>query len=116
MVWSNNKKYDQSLFPFLSKSYYFQTAFDGSGMMAQASVLLRFKSKEQLESVFKAVKPETRTALTKRSKVQVSMKDDLLVLDFEAADTSALRAAMNSFLHWILLTKDVLESLEPNKV
>jgi tRNA threonylcarbamoyladenosine modification (KEOPS) complex Pcc1 subunit len=41
------------------------------------------------------------------------MKDGFLVLDFEAADTSALRAAMNSFLHWILLTKDVLESLEP---
>jgi tRNA threonylcarbamoyladenosine modification (KEOPS) complex Pcc1 subunit len=83
--------------------------------MAQASVRLKFKSREQLESVFKALKPETRTALTKRSEVQVSMKNDFLVLNFEAADTSALRAAMNSFLHWILLTKDVLESLEPNQ-
>jgi len=85
-------------------------------MMAQASVHLKFKSREWLESVFKALEPETRTALTKRSKVKVSMKDDFLILGFEAADTSALRAAMNSFLHWILLTKDVLESLELNKV
>jgi tRNA threonylcarbamoyladenosine modification (KEOPS) complex Pcc1 subunit len=85
-------------------------------MMAQASVRLRFKSREQLESVFKALEPETRTALTKRSKVKASVNDGFLVLSFEAADTSALRAAMNSFLHWILLTKDVLESLEPKQV
>jgi len=81
-------------------------------MMVQASVRLRFKSKEKLESVFKALEPETQTVLTKRSKVKASIKDGFLILDFEAADTSALRAAMNSFLHWILLTRDVLESLE----
>jgi tRNA threonylcarbamoyladenosine modification (KEOPS) complex Pcc1 subunit len=33
-------------------------------------------------------------------------------LIFEAQDTSALRAAINSYLHWILLTREVLESLE----
>jgi KEOPS complex subunit Pcc1 len=85
-------------------------------MMAQASVRLKFKSREQLESVFRALKPETKVALTKRSKVKVSMNNGFLTLSFEAADTSALRASMNSFLHWILLTKDVLESLEPNQV
>jgi tRNA threonylcarbamoyladenosine modification (KEOPS) complex Pcc1 subunit len=85
-------------------------------MMAQASVRLKFKSREQLESVFKALEPETRAALTKRSKIKVSTKNGFLVLYFEAADTSALRAAMNSFLHWILLTRDVLESLEQNQV
>ena len=85
-------------------------------MMAQASVRLRFKSRKQLDSVFKALEPETRVALTKRSKVKASVTDCFLVLDFEAADTSALRAAMNSFLHWILLTRDVLESLEQKQV
>jgi tRNA threonylcarbamoyladenosine modification (KEOPS) complex Pcc1 subunit len=84
-------------------------------MMAQASVRIKFKSREQLESVFKALEPETQAALTRRSKVRASTKNDFLVLDFEAADTSALRAAMNSFLHWILLARDVLESLESNR-
>ncbi len=84
--------------------------------MAQASVRLRFESKEQLKSVFKALEPETRTSLTKRSRVKVSMKNGFLHLNFEAADTSALRAAMNSFLHWIMLAKDVLESWEPTQV
>ena len=84
-------------------------------MRAQASVRLKFKSREQLESVFRALEPETRTVLTKRSKVKVSIEKGFLILDFEAADTSALRASMNSYLHWILLTKDVLESLEQNQ-
>jgi tRNA threonylcarbamoyladenosine modification (KEOPS) complex Pcc1 subunit len=37
---------------------------------------------------------------------------NVLNLIFEAQDTSALRAAINSYLHWILLTREVLESLE----
>jgi len=81
-------------------------------MSAKASVRLRFQSREQLESVFKALEPETRTSLTKRSKVKITKEDDALNLTFEATDTSALRAAINSYLHWILLTREVLESLE----
>jgi tRNA threonylcarbamoyladenosine modification (KEOPS) complex Pcc1 subunit len=37
---------------------------------------------------------------------------NVLNLIFEAQDTSALRAAINSYLNWILLTREVLESLE----
>jgi len=81
-------------------------------MSAKASVRLKFQSREQLESVFKALEPETRTSLTKRSKVKMVKDGNALNLTFEAADTSALRAAINSYLHWILLTRDVLESLE----
>jgi len=81
-------------------------------MNAKASVRLRFESKEQLESIFKALEPETRTSLTKRSKVKVTKEGDALNLTFEATDTPALRAAINSYLHWILLTREVLESLK----
>ncbi len=84
-------------------------------MKAEASVRLRFKSKEQLESIFKALEPETRTKMTTRSKVKVTKEGDCLKLSFEASDTSALRAAMNSYLRWILLTRDVLETLKAEK-
>jgi KEOPS complex subunit Pcc1 len=81
-------------------------------MSAKARVRLRFKSRQQLESVFKALKPETRTSLTERSKVKLTREGDSLNFIFEASDTSALRATINSYLRWALLTKDVLESLE----
>lgn len=81
-------------------------------MNAKANVRLKFQSREKLESVFKALEPETRTALTQRSKVSISKEGNSLNLIFEATDTSALRAAINSYLRWILLTREVLESME----
>jgi tRNA threonylcarbamoyladenosine modification (KEOPS) complex Pcc1 subunit len=78
----------------------------------KASVRLKFQSREQLESIFKALEPETHTSLTKRSKVKMKKEGGSLNLTFEATDTSALRAAVNSYLHWILSTREVIESLE----
>jgi len=81
-------------------------------MSAKASIRLKFQSGEQLESIFKALEPETRTSLTRRSKVRIMKEGNILSLTLEATDTSALRAAINSYLNWILLTKEVLDSLE----
>lgn len=65
-----------------------------------------------MESVFKALEPETRASLTRRSRVKMMGEGNILRLTFEATDTSALRAAVNSYLHWIILTREVLDSLE----
>jgi len=81
-------------------------------MSTKASIRLKFRSKEQMKSIFKALKPETRAPVSSRSKVNMTIDGDALILAFEAQDTSALRAAINSYLHWILLTREVLESLE----
>jgi len=81
-------------------------------MSATAKIRLRFPDKAQLSAVFKALEPETRSSVTLRSKVAVMKEDKTLTLTmiFEAKDSSALRAALNSYLHWIRLTKDVLDS------
>lgn len=81
-------------------------------MNAQAKIRLKFRSRQPLESVFNALEPETRTSMTRRSKVRIKREENDLILFFEAKDTPALRAAINSYLHWILLTRDVIESLE----
>jgi len=80
-------------------------------MKAQAIIRLNFSSEKQLKVVLEALKPETRTPPTRRSKVQMKGEGNSLTLDFKARDTSALRAAINSYLRWILLTKTVLESV-----
>jgi tRNA threonylcarbamoyladenosine modification (KEOPS) complex Pcc1 subunit len=46
--------------------------------------------------------------------VTVKKDGNILTLIFEAKDTSALRASINSYLHWIHLTKDVLDNLSRN--
>lgn len=81
-------------------------------MSATATVRLKFPRKEQLSAIFEALEPETRAARWSRSKVRVKREDKTLTLIFEARDTSALRAALNSYLHWIRLTKAVLDTME----
>lgn len=80
-------------------------------MKAQAIIRLNFSSEKQLKVVLEALKPETRTPPTRRSKVQMKGEGNSLTLNFKASDTSALRAAINSYLRWILLTKTILESV-----
>jgi len=83
-------------------------------MNAAATIRLRFPTKKQLTAIYKALKPETRSSVTSRSKVTVQKEDRKLILTliFEAKDTSALRAALNSYLHWIRLTKDALDAMD----
>ena len=87
-------------------------------MSATATIRLRFPTKQQLSAVFKALEPETRSTVTSRSKVTITKEDKALMLTlvFMAKDTSALRAAVNSYLHWIRLAKDTLESVEPRQL
>jgi tRNA threonylcarbamoyladenosine modification (KEOPS) complex Pcc1 subunit len=70
-------------------------------MKAQAIVYINYSSKKQLHVVLNALKPEIKTSSTKRSKVDIFPKNKNLVLDFKAKDTSALRAAINSYLRLI---------------
>jgi tRNA threonylcarbamoyladenosine modification (KEOPS) complex Pcc1 subunit len=70
-------------------------------MKAQAFIRLNFSSEKQLNAVLGALKPETDTSSTSRSKVNMKTEDQTLILDFQATDTSALRAAMNSYLRLI---------------
>lgn len=83
-------------------------------MNAKARIHLRFLNKEQLSAIFTALKAETHSSVTRRSKVAIAKEDKTLTLTmlFEAKDTSALRAALNSYLHWIRLTRDVLDAVE----
>jgi tRNA threonylcarbamoyladenosine modification (KEOPS) complex Pcc1 subunit len=81
-------------------------------MMRTATLKLKFEEKRQLDAIFRALEPETRVKLASRSKVEIKRQDDYLVLVFEAKDTSALRAAVNSYLRWIRLMKDALDAVK----
>jgi len=81
-------------------------------MKAEATVKVELDSEKILETVFKAIKPETLTPPTRRSKVFVKINGKTLTLRVEATDTTALRAALNSYLRWIRLAVEILEFLE----
>ena len=70
-------------------------------MKAQAVIRLNFSSEKQLKVVLEALRPETETSATPRSKVHLKAEGQSLILEFKANDTSALRASMNSYLRLI---------------
>jgi tRNA threonylcarbamoyladenosine modification (KEOPS) complex Pcc1 subunit len=81
-------------------------------MKAKAVVRLKFPLEKQLEIVFKALEPEVKKPATMRSRTTLKKDDEFLVLNVEARDTVALRAALNAYLRWINSILSVLEVLE----
>lgn len=81
-------------------------------MRAKAVIRLKIPMGNQLEAVFKALKPEVDNPATKRLKANVQGEDSLLILRIEARDTVALRAALNSYLRWISAVYDCLSVLK----
>ncbi|KPV63147.1 MAG: Transcription factor Pcc1 [Candidatus Bathyarchaeota archaeon BA1] len=81
-------------------------------MRAQAIVSLSFPSERHLTIVLRALEPESTSPPTPRSQAQVEGKGKILTLRFEARDTPALRAAISSYLHWIILINDMCSTLD----
>ncbi|MBE0512711.1 hypothetical protein IBX38_06650 [Candidatus Bathyarchaeota archaeon] len=81
-------------------------------MKAQAIIRLNFSSEKQLKVVLEALQPETKTPSTRRSKVQMRGEGNSLTLNFKARDTSALRAAINSYLRQTSMAINVLKLIE----
>jgi len=84
-------------------------------MNQTAKLRIKLRNKEELSAVFKALQVETRNPVTSRSKVRVGKNAKTLTLTmvFEAKDASALRAALNSYLHWVRLAVDSIRSVQP---
>lgn len=81
-------------------------------MKAQALIRLNFSSKKQLKVVLKALKPETKTPSTHRSKVHIRSEGYNLTLNFRARDTSALRATINSYLRLVNMAINIQKLIE----
>jgi tRNA threonylcarbamoyladenosine modification (KEOPS) complex Pcc1 subunit len=81
-------------------------------MKAQAAIYLKFASKRDLNIILEVLSPEAARPATSRSHVRIAGTDCVLTLKFEAKDTSALRAILNSYLHWTILVSDAFSWLE----
>jgi tRNA threonylcarbamoyladenosine modification (KEOPS) complex Pcc1 subunit len=82
-------------------------------LAAKATVRLPFQSEKQLAAVFDALTPEVQRQIGTRSKVVMQTDGLTLILNFEAKDTVALRAAMNSNLRWVNSMLNVIQAITP---
>ena len=71
-------------------------------LVAGKSVIeIPFESKKAAEIILAALSPETKSGPSDRATTQVSLRDSVLIIEVEAGDITALRAAMNSYIAWV---------------
>jgi len=79
---------------------------------AKASIRIEFPSENRAIVVLDALKPETKESPRQRVRVDVKRDGRNLRLLFEAKDTTALRASINSYTRWVMVIEDVLSMTE----
>ncbi|TET01412.1 MAG: hypothetical protein E3J80_01110 [Hadesarchaea archaeon] len=77
---------------------------------ASAGVEFAFKSAREAGAVQRALRPEEALPASTRCRVSIRRRKNVLCLQIDAEDTAALRAALNSFLRWTIVARDVIES------
>ncbi|MHA2025570.1 MAG: KEOPS complex subunit Pcc1 [Candidatus Thorarchaeota archaeon] len=67
----------------------------------KSTIEIPLKSKKTAELLLAALSPETKSGPSDRATTNVSIRDNVLVIEIEANDITALRAAMNSYIAWV---------------
>jgi tRNA threonylcarbamoyladenosine modification (KEOPS) complex Pcc1 subunit len=84
-------------------------------MKAHATVRLDFHSEKQLTTVLNALEPEAKRPTVTRSRVRLEKDGTFLVIAIDATDTTALRAALNSYLRWVNSLENIIKLLQDKK-
>ncbi len=80
-------------------------------MKKKTVIRLETSSEKQVQTLLKALLPETRKPANFRSKVSIKGEGRTLTIQVDAKDISALRATLNSYLRWIALIEDTFETV-----
>ena len=65
-----------------------------------------------VEAVLDALSPEVESPSSERSSTDVQRGVDGISIIMEASDTTAMRAAVNSYLRWVKGILDMLSKIE----
>ena len=83
------------------------------GLTEKSSAEIRIKVPEEvIEAVLDALSPEVESPSSERSSTDVRRGVDDIIISTEASDTTAMRAAVNSYLRWVQGILDVLSKIE----
>jgi len=73
----------------------------------KAEFQIKFESSDSAQMVLKSIEPELKTSPSDRSSVSTSLNENILNVVIHAEDAPSLRASVNSYLRWIILSCDV---------
>ncbi|MBI5458639.1 KEOPS complex subunit Pcc1 [Methanobacterium sp.] len=75
----------------------------------KSQIELEFPSREDAKIVLRSIEPEIRGSPSERTSTEIECQKNILKITITARDTPSLRASLNSYLRWILLSQQILE-------
>jgi tRNA threonylcarbamoyladenosine modification (KEOPS) complex Pcc1 subunit len=75
--------------------------------------VVSLKIKPEIRNILiNALKPESELPTSERTQTSVNIQDDRLLIITHASDVTALRAALNSYMHWIKGILNLVDEIE----
>lgn len=72
-----------------------------------------FEDAQDAEVVIKSLEPEILTSPSSRTSTDFKLKDKTITINIRAVDVTSLRASVNSYLRWIMLSYDIIKLSRP---
>lgn len=72
-----------------------------------------FEDAQDAEVVIKSLEPEILTSPSSRTSTDFKLKDKTITINIRAVDVTSLRASINSYLRWIMLSYDIIKLSRP---
>lgn len=76
---------------------------------AAAHVKLYFDSEREAHIIHSVLKPELLSAPSDRASVEFARRKNEIKLGIKAADAASFRAALNSYMRWIMVSLQVID-------
>jgi KEOPS complex subunit Pcc1 len=75
----------------------------------ESLIELEFPSSSDAEIVLRAIEPEIMESPSERTSTEIECESNILKISITAQDTTSLRASLNSYLRWVMLSNEILE-------
>jgi KEOPS complex subunit Pcc1 len=72
-------------------------------------VKIELNTSREAEIIFNAIKPEINDSPSERTKTKIKRQKNLFKIITTAQDTHSIRASLNSYLRWVMLSQQILE-------
>ncbi len=76
---------------------------------AETRIEIEFETQKEAEIVLSAIKPEISDSPSERTITEIKCHDNILTIEIMAKDSPSLRASLNSYIRWIILSHQVIE-------
>ena len=85
---------------------------DPSDVKGNSILEIPLESEELAKILYSALLPETESIPSERATTSVSVKGSSLVVEIDANDLTAMRAALNSYVAWISASMRTIDSID----